>query len=103
MRLIGRIKNVKRQGLIPLPSKEVRRLMRRIEMSKCKDCPPCRSRKLFRKTIKDWRERKGFTQADAAEKLGISIRTLQNWEDALNMPREYGLNALVKALASDRN
>ena len=57
------------------------------------------TRKQFRKTIKDWRERKGLTQADAARKLGISIRTLQNWEIARNMPRGFGLSALVKVIA----
>ena len=56
------------------------------------------TRKQFRKTIKDWRERKGHTQADAAKKLGISIRTLQNWEIARNMPRGFGLAALVRVL-----
>ena len=55
-------------------------------------------RKQFRKAVKDWRERKGLTQADAAKKLGISIRTLQNWEIARNMPRGYGLTALMKAI-----
>ena len=58
------------------------------------------TRKQFRKTLKEWRERKGLTQADAAAKLGISVRTLQNWEIARNMPRGYGLNALVKALGA---
>ena len=56
------------------------------------------TRKQFRKTLKEWRERKGLTQADAAKKLGISVRTLQNWEIARNMPRGFGLKALVAAL-----
>ncbi len=58
------------------------------------------TRKQFRKTLKDWRERKGLTQTDAAAKLGISVRTLQNWEIARNMPRGYGLAALVKVINS---
>lgn len=49
----------------------------------------------FARTLKSWRERKGFTQQDAAKKLGISVRTLQNWEIARNMPRGFGLNALL--------
>ncbi|MBE2180200.1 MAG: helix-turn-helix transcriptional regulator [Chthoniobacterales bacterium] len=57
------------------------------------------TRKQFTKTLKDWRERKGFTQAEAAKHLGISVRTLQNWEIARNMPRGYGLAALLKAIS----
>jgi DNA-binding transcriptional regulator YiaG len=53
------------------------------------------TREKFAKTLKRWRDRKGFTQQDAAKKLGISVRTLQNWEIARNMPRGFGLNALL--------
>ena len=49
----------------------------------------------FRKLLKNWRERKSFTQFDAAKHLGVSLRTLQNWEIARNMPRGFGLNALL--------
>jgi transcriptional regulator with XRE-family HTH domain len=49
----------------------------------------------FAKKLKSWRERRGFTQQDAAKSLGISIRTLQNWEIARNMPRGFGLKALL--------
>ena len=54
--------------------------------------------KQFAKTLQAWRERKSFTQADAAKHLRISVRTLQNWEIARNMPRGYGLAALLKAI-----
>ena len=57
------------------------------------------TRKQFAKLLQDYRERRGFTQSDAADKLGISVRTLQNWEIARNMPRGFGLNALVKVIA----
>ena len=60
------------------------------------------TRKQFREAVKDWRERKGLTQADAAKKLGISVRTLQNWEIARNMPRGYGLNALLNRIGPKR-
>ena len=56
------------------------------------------TRKTFAKTLKDYRERRRFTQEDAAKHLGVSVRTLQNWEIARNMPRGFGLKALVKAL-----
>jgi len=58
--------------------------------------------KQFAKTLQVWRERKGFTQADAAKHLGISVRTLQNWEIERNMPRGYGLAALLKVIGAAR-
>jgi DNA-binding transcriptional regulator YiaG len=57
------------------------------------------TRKQFTKSLKAWRGRRGFTQAQAAAKLGISARTLQNWEIERNMPRGFGLTALLKAIA----
>jgi transcriptional regulator with XRE-family HTH domain len=56
------------------------------------------TRKQFAKLLKDYRERRRFTQEDAAKHMGVSVRTLQNWEIARNMPRGFGLIALVKAL-----
>ena len=56
----------------------------------------------FRKLLKRWREAKGFTQQDAAKHLDVSLRTLQNWEIARNMPRGFGLKALVELLSSKR-
>lgn len=53
------------------------------------------TREFFAKKLQAWRERRSFTQHDAAKNLGISVRTLQNWEIARNMPRGFGLNALL--------
>jgi DNA-binding transcriptional regulator YiaG len=57
------------------------------------------TRKKFAKILKDYRERRRFTQEQAAAKLGVSVRTLQNWEIARNMPRGFGLAALLKVIA----
>jgi transcriptional regulator with XRE-family HTH domain len=57
----------------------------------------------FRKLLKSWRDRKGFTQLEAAKRLGISVRTLQNWEIARNMPRGFGLQALVKMISAGKS
>ena len=57
------------------------------------------SRKKFAKLLKDYRERRRFTQEDAAKHLGVSVRTLQNWEIARNVPRGFGLNALLKVIS----
>jgi len=56
----------------------------------------------FRKLLKRWREAKGFTQQHAAKHLSVSLRTLQNWEIARNMPRGVGRKALVELLSSKR-
>jgi len=55
-------------------------------------------RKQFAKLLKDYRERRRSTQEDAAKHLGVSLRTLQNWEIARNMPRGFGLSALLKVI-----
>ena len=60
------------------------------------------TQKKFAKLLKDYRERRGFTQQDAARHLGVSVRTLQNWEIARNMPRGFGLRALVATLEKGR-
>ncbi len=53
----------------------------------------------FSRILKDYQERHQITQNETATKLGISVRTLQNWEIARNMPRGFGLRALIEALA----
>jgi len=57
------------------------------------------TRKRFAKVLKEYRERRRFTQEEAATKLGVSLRTLQNWEIARNMPRGFGLTALLKVIS----
>jgi transcriptional regulator with XRE-family HTH domain len=57
----------------------------------------------FRKLLKGWRDKKGFTQLEAAKRLGISVRTLQHWEIARNMPRGFGLQALVKIISAGKS
>ena len=57
------------------------------------------TRKKFAKLLKDYRVRRKLTQEDAAKHLGISVRTLQNWEIARNVPRGFGLNALLKVIS----
>ena len=52
----------------------------------------------FARALQEWRERKGFSQRDAAEFLGISKRTLENWEQERSTPRGYAVVALLKLL-----
>jgi DNA-binding transcriptional regulator YiaG len=53
----------------------------------------------FARSLKAWREVKGFSQRDAAEFLGISKRTLENWEQERATPRGYAVVALMKLLS----
>jgi DNA-binding transcriptional regulator YiaG len=57
------------------------------------------TRKKFANILKDYRDRRRFTQQEAAAKLGVSVRTMQNWEIARNMPRGFGLTALLKVIS----
>jgi DNA-binding transcriptional regulator YiaG len=52
----------------------------------------------FARTLKEWRAEKGFSQRDAAEHLGISKRTLENWEQGRATPRGYAVVALMQLL-----
>ena len=54
--------------------------------------------KQFARMLQEWRESKGFSQRDAADALGINIKSLQNWEQERSMPQGIGLAILVKLL-----
>ncbi|MEI7532872.1 MAG: helix-turn-helix transcriptional regulator [Verrucomicrobiae bacterium] len=36
--------------------------------------------------LKDWRARRGITQKEAAERLGVAMRTYQGWEGGEKKP-----------------
>lgn len=48
--------------------------------------------------LRDWRERNGLTQARAAELLGVSLRSLQEWEHGRRPGRS--VDALVRRLVA---
>ena len=50
----------------------------------------------FAKTLVTWRERNNYTQRTAAEMLGVSKRSLENWEQERAMPQGFGLSAMLK-------
>lgn len=52
----------------------------------------------FARMLQDWRLRKDFSQRDAADALGISKRTLENWEQARATPRGYAIQMLLKLI-----
>ena len=52
----------------------------------------------FAKTLVTWRERNNYTQRTAAEMLGVSKRSLENWEQERAMPQGFGLSAMLTVI-----
>mgnify|MGYP002732150207 CR=1 FL=1 len=50
-------------------------------------------------TVKQLREARGFTQAELAEKIGVSSKTVSKWETAKGLPDISLLQPLAQALA----
>ncbi len=51
--------------------------------------------KQFAKLLTEWRDLNELTQQTAADKLGVSRRSLENWEQERAMPQGFGLNAML--------
>jgi len=54
--------------------------------------------KQFAKLLTDWRDQNELTQQTAADKLGVSRRSLENWEQERAMPQGFGLGAMLKLI-----
>ena len=52
----------------------------------------------FPRRLRAWRERNDLSQSEAALKLQISKRTLQEWEQGRAAPRGFALTAIEKAI-----
>jgi len=52
----------------------------------------------FAKTLVAWRDMNNYTQRTAADMLGVSKRSLENWEQERAMPQGFGLNAMLKLI-----
>lgn len=52
------------------------------------------------RSLMEWRKSKGMTRKQAAEKLGVKVKTLESWEYGTRKPP--GLYALEKLWASKR-
>ena len=50
-------------------------------------------------TIKNLREKKGFTQAELADKLGVTDKAISKWETAKGLPDITLIEPLAKALS----
>lgn len=58
--------------------------------------------KEFAKTLVAWRERNDYTQQDAADRLGVSRRSLENWEQERAMPQGFGLKAILPLIQGNK-
>ena len=54
--------------------------------------------KKFAKTLVAWREDNDYTQQEAADRLGVSRRSLENWEQRRAMPQGFGLKAMLSLI-----
>ena len=52
-------------------------------------------------TLRQRREQRGLTQRQAAEQLGVSQKTVSNWESGLSNPDHEGYQALAVAYGCD--
>lgn len=52
------------------------------------------------RTLRRWRAAAGLTQSQAAEQLGRSLRTIQQWEQSRAVPRGGALSALERQIAN---
>lgn len=47
-------------------------------------------------TLKAARVNKGYTLADAAKKIGVSVSTLKNWEAGLTYPKQPAIERMCE-------
>jgi len=57
------------------------------------------SRKNLGERLCDWREANDFSQSEAAMKLKISKRTLQEWEQGRAEPRHLAMDAIIALIS----
>lgn len=55
-----------------------------------------KSKREFADAIKVWRKEKAISQSEAAEVLGVPVRTLQNWEIARTKPTAFTAKTILK-------
>gem|GEM_PF-893869 len=56
----------------------------------------------FAEKLKNWRKRENLTQTQAAKTLGVSVRTLQNWEIARTKPASMAERLLLATIQKKR-
>jgi DNA-binding transcriptional regulator YiaG len=49
--------------------------------------------------LEAWRKRLGMKQREAAEHLGVSLRTLENWSQGRCTPKGFALRSLIEKMS----
>jgi DNA-binding transcriptional regulator YiaG len=57
-----------------------------------------KSKREFMDALKAWRSANGLSQSQAAERLGVPLKTLQNWEIARTMSQGFGQVAIGRVI-----
>jgi transcriptional regulator with XRE-family HTH domain len=52
-----------------------------------------------RKTLRQWRDAAYLTQGELADKIGVTLTSISNWEIGTKQPRVKNLRALAAALS----
>jgi len=60
-----------------------------------------KSKREFMDALKASRSANGLSQSQAAERLGVPLKTLQNWEIARTKPQGFAYSAIVKIISRD--
>lgn len=55
------------------------------------------------KNLQQLRTEKGWTRKNLADKLAVSVKTIQSWEQGFRVPRQSTLNMLNKLFKEDNN
>lgn len=63
---------------------------------------PFRDKSIIGEALKAWREERGLKQVDAAKKLGVTKRSLQNWEQGTRRPHPLIEQVLRDRMASSK-
>jgi len=59
--------------------------------------------KKFARKLREWRDENDFTQQEAADRLGVSRRSLENWEQKRAMPQGFGLAAMLEVIQGTKS
>ncbi len=68
----------------------------KINLEEYEKIPKKQRRWQAQKILKKLRSETKITQKDAAALIGIPIRTLQNWEHAINSPPKFVLEKIIE-------
>jgi len=54
------------------------------------------------KNLRAWRGRQGLSQSQAAARLGINVRSIENWEQGANAPTGLAMTALLALITPSK-